>query len=127
MASSTMHTFTSTFTNEPTWFNICAQNYMLSGKFNEICDHNAMVASQAGRTNVSNYWNILKILYTSPIGDILKTPPVPKDDVHPLNLGQMNLNNTAEQNLTIGIVLFVIHKSYIIMICVLILNVCLRT
>ena len=60
--SSLMHRFTaltpSSF-KEPKWFKICAENYLLSGRLNEICDHNSAVASNAGRNDVSNKINLL--------------------------------------------------------------------
>ena len=40
---------------EPKWFKACAEGYMLSGTLNDICDHNAVVASKAGRNDVSIY------------------------------------------------------------------------
>lgn len=53
MASSMMHRFTETTPREPKWFKACAEGYLLSGRLNDICDHNADVASSAGRIDVS--------------------------------------------------------------------------
>lgn len=52
MASSVMHRFTVNVPREPKWFETCAEGYILSGRFNEICDHNAIIASNAGRNDV---------------------------------------------------------------------------
>lgn len=55
-ATSLMHRFTSSISNsnrEFKWFKICAENYLLSGKLNNICDHNSTVAKNAGRNDVS--------------------------------------------------------------------------
>jgi hypothetical protein len=51
-----MHRFTALTPNssrELKWFKICAENYLLNGRLNDICDHNSVVASNAGRNDVS--------------------------------------------------------------------------
>lgn len=53
MASSVMHRFVVNIPRDPTWFKICAEGYILTGKLKDICDHNAAVASNAGRNDVS--------------------------------------------------------------------------
>ncbi|KAI4504680.1 hypothetical protein M0802_000230 [Mischocyttarus mexicanus] len=100
MASSVMHRFVVNIPRDPTWFKICAEGYILTGKLKDICDHNAAVASNAGRNDVSIVWNIIKTLYTNPLGAILKTPPtVSKEDiVNTLNLGQMVKVSTLDQS-----------------------------
>lgn len=54
MASSVMHRFAINVPREPKWFKSCAEGYLLSGRLNDICDHNANVARNAGRNDVSN-------------------------------------------------------------------------
>ncbi|XP_015608767.1 GATOR complex protein WDR24 isoform X2 [Cephus cinctus] len=102
MAFSMMHRFTVTTPQEPKWFKACAEGYLLSGKLNEICDHNAVVASKAGRNDISTVWSITKTLYTDSLGNILTTPPtVSKEDaVNTLNLSQMAIGPNAEQTNT---------------------------
>lgn len=65
MASSMMHRFTATTPREPKWFKSCAEGYLLSGRLNDICDHNAAVASNSGRNDVrlSDFFSLKKILY----------------------------------------------------------------
>lgn len=53
MASSVMHRFVVNIPRDPTWFKICAEGYILTGKLKDICDHNAAIASNAGRNDVS--------------------------------------------------------------------------
>ncbi|XP_043477248.1 GATOR complex protein WDR24 [Leptopilina heterotoma] len=99
LASSTMHSFTMNAPREPKWFKACAEGYILSGRLNEICDHNAAVASEAERNEVSTVWRIIKTLYANPLGNILKTPPtVSKEDVvNTMNLTQITLGNAHDQ------------------------------
>lgn len=52
MASSVMHRFVINMPREPKWFRACAEGYLLSGRLNDICDHNATVARNAGRNDV---------------------------------------------------------------------------
>lgn len=52
MASSVMHRFAINMPREPKWFRACAEGYLLSGRLNEICDHNATIARNAGRNDV---------------------------------------------------------------------------
>ncbi|XP_023244800.1 GATOR complex protein WDR24-like [Centruroides sculpturatus] len=48
------------------WFVESARKYKLSGKpIEELCDHNAEVASKLCRFHISQTWQILKILYNS--------------------------------------------------------------
>lgn len=54
MASSVMHRFAINMPREPKWFKACAEGYLLSGRLNDICDHNAIVARNAGRNDVCN-------------------------------------------------------------------------
>lgn len=52
------------------WFIETANKYLLHGKsLPDLCEHNANVASQLKRHQVSQSWLILKLLYTS--GSIL--------------------------------------------------------
>ena len=64
-ASSWMHHFTAVSPNsnrELKFFVTCAENYMLSGRLNEVCDHNSTVASNAGRNDVSKNFLIIHFL-----------------------------------------------------------------
>lgn len=54
MASSVTHRFTLN-NRQPSWFKIAAEGYLLSGNFNDICDHNARVAIGFGKTTVIIY------------------------------------------------------------------------
>lgn len=115
MASSTMYLFSKVVPRELTWFKVCAQGYLLNGELNDICDHNAIVASSCGRNDVSsinyndvwlrNYiinqfsqvstvWKIIKVLYANPMGNILKTASTTKDDLNTYN--QMVINGTDQ-------------------------------
>lgn len=60
MASSVMHRFTVNTPYKPMWFKTFAESYLLSGRLDEICDHNAMVASNTGRHDV-RYLHIIYI------------------------------------------------------------------
>lgn len=55
MVSSVMHRFAMSMPREPKWFKACAEGYLLSGRLNDICDHNATVARNAGRNDVSKH------------------------------------------------------------------------
>ncbi|XP_012274649.1 GATOR complex protein WDR24 isoform X2 [Orussus abietinus] len=99
MASSMMHRFTMSNPCESQWFRVCAEGYQLSGRLNEICDHNAVVASNAGRNDISTVWNITKTLYANPMGSILKTlSAISKDEgANALSLAQITLGATMDQ------------------------------
>ncbi|XP_043270686.1 GATOR complex protein WDR24 isoform X2 [Venturia canescens] len=98
MASSIMHRFTPTAPREPKWFKICAEEYLLSGKLDDICDHNAAVASSCGRNTISTVWKIIKTLYINPLGNILKTPPVVTKEEPPIvmSMNQMTLGSKVD-------------------------------
>ncbi|XP_059470417.1 GATOR complex protein WDR24 [Neocloeon triangulifer] len=77
--TSSMHTFVSKAQKEVKCFLECAKRYQLSGKpLAELCDHNAAVAKQLGRHQVSLVWGIVKTLYcttnTSKVADMQQTP-----------------------------------------------------
>lgn len=64
MASSVMHRFAINMPREPKWFRACAEGYLLSGRLNEICDHNATIARNAGRNDVCSIsFNIVLKFY----------------------------------------------------------------
>ncbi|XP_008206371.1 GATOR complex protein WDR24 isoform X2 [Nasonia vitripennis] len=99
-ASSWMHTFTAQTPNtnrEPKWFKLCAENYVLSGRLNEICDHNSLVASNAGRNDVSTIWSIIKTCFENPLGNsnnnAQRRPVSEQDVVNTLNLPCIGTNN----------------------------------
>ncbi|XP_058806827.1 GATOR complex protein WDR24 [Phymastichus coffea] len=95
-ASSWMHKFTPLISSnrEPKWFKICAENYLLSGRLNEICDHNSFVASNAGRNDVSTIWSIIKTCFENPLGNNnTARRPVSEQDVNTLNLAHLSTNN----------------------------------
>ncbi|XP_015122969.1 GATOR complex protein WDR24 [Diachasma alloeum] len=102
MASSVMHRFTR-FPNacesrehEPKCFKHCAEGYILHGKLNDVCEHNALVATECGRSDISSVWRIVKTLYANQNGNILKNTPVTKDDgltTNALNLTQLTLSS----------------------------------
>ncbi|PWA21953.1 hypothetical protein CCH79_00015623 [Gambusia affinis] len=49
------------------WFVQTAQLYLLSGKpFTELCDHNAAVARELKRPQVSTTWTMLRIMFSDP-------------------------------------------------------------
>ncbi|XP_076154666.1 GATOR2 complex protein WDR24 [Alosa pseudoharengus] len=49
------------------WFVETARLYLLSGKpFAELCDHNAKVAKQLNRPQVSTTWTMLRIMFSEP-------------------------------------------------------------
>ena len=50
---------------EPKWFKACAEGYILSGRLNEICIHNAVVAIKAGRNDVNLYFPIFNYEFLS--------------------------------------------------------------
>lgn len=49
---------------------------------------------------ISTVWNIIKTLYTNPMGTILKTPPTAskEDIVNTLNLAQITMGPSIEQS-----------------------------
>lgn len=50
--------------DEATVFLHFAQNYLLSGRsLSEICDHNAAIAQEYGRTHISIVWKLIKTMY----------------------------------------------------------------
>ncbi|XP_026880608.2 GATOR complex protein WDR24 isoform X1 [Electrophorus electricus] len=49
------------------WFVETARRYLLTGKpFAELCDHNAKVAKELNRPQVSTTWTMLRIMYSDP-------------------------------------------------------------
>ncbi|KAK7919744.1 hypothetical protein WMY93_011028 [Mugilogobius chulae] len=53
--------------NRMDWFVKTAQLYLLSGKpFAELCDHNAKVAQDLKRPQVSTTWTMLRIMFSDP-------------------------------------------------------------
>lgn len=64
MASSVMHRFTVNTPHKPMWFKTFAESYLLSGRLDEICDHNAMVASNTGRHDVRHCTLYILHIYT---------------------------------------------------------------
>ncbi|RZF40833.1 hypothetical protein LSTR_LSTR003343 [Laodelphax striatellus] len=69
-ASSHMHWYNKKMNYENIWFLGCASQYMLSGRpLPDLCDHNASVAENLGRTTVSLVWRMIKILYSPRLGD----------------------------------------------------------
>ncbi|XP_039632324.1 GATOR complex protein WDR24 [Polypterus senegalus] len=53
--------------NRMDWFVKTAKLYLLSGKpFAELCDHNAKVAKDLKRPQVSTTWTMLRIMYSDP-------------------------------------------------------------
>ncbi|KAJ0060157.1 hypothetical protein NL108_004003, partial [Boleophthalmus pectinirostris] len=53
--------------NRMDWFVKTAQLYLLSGKpFAELCDHNAKVAQDLKRPQVSTTWSMLRIMFSDP-------------------------------------------------------------
>jgi len=49
-----MHKFTMN-TRQVPWFTTAAENYLLSGNLDDICDHNARIANYFGKGNVMKY------------------------------------------------------------------------
>ncbi|XP_022190901.1 GATOR complex protein WDR24 [Nilaparvata lugens] len=69
-ASSHMHWYNKKMNLENIWFVGCASQYLLSGRpLPDLCDHNAAVAENLGRTTVSLVWRMIKILYAPRLGD----------------------------------------------------------
>ncbi|XP_014208732.1 GATOR complex protein WDR24 [Copidosoma floridanum] len=111
-AISYMHRFTSATSNssrEFRWFKMCAENYILHGNLNDICDHNAVVAKNAGRNDVSTVWSIIKTCFKNPFGSNInsnsnnnnnsttsKRPISDNDIASTLNI-PMTIGNTSEQ------------------------------
>ncbi|XP_066583390.1 GATOR2 complex protein WDR24 isoform X2 [Prorops nasuta] len=101
MASSVMHRFAINVPHEPKSFKICAKGYLLSGRLNDICDHNSVIATNAGRSDISLVWSIIKTLYANPIGTILKPPSslISKEDItNTLNLAQITIGSGIDQS-----------------------------
>ncbi|XP_066997844.1 GATOR2 complex protein WDR24 isoform X2 [Anabrus simplex] len=75
-AVSTLHRFTCKIPRESYWFQECARRYILSGRsLADICDHNAAVAKDLGRQQVSLIWSIVKTLYSSKMSEYNQTLP----------------------------------------------------
>ncbi|KAJ3608346.1 hypothetical protein NHX12_025394 [Muraenolepis orangiensis] len=50
------------------WFAKTARLYLLSGKpFAELCDHNAKVAKELNRPQVSTTWTMVRIMFSDPV------------------------------------------------------------
>ncbi|KAH0951196.1 hypothetical protein HN011_008154 [Eciton burchellii] len=80
-ASSAMHKFTMN-TRQVPWFTTAAENYLLSGNLDDICDHNARIANYFGKGNLSKVWQILKILTADPLELLRKhLPAAAKEDM----------------------------------------------
>lgn len=48
------------------WLRESALHYQLSGRpLGELCEYNALVASELGRQEVAQTWKVLKVLYGS--------------------------------------------------------------
>ncbi|KAF5296732.1 hypothetical protein FQR65_LT10168 [Abscondita terminalis] len=63
-ASSTLHQFKTQSTQEPKCFYSLALSYLLSGRsLSDMCEHNATVAQEHGKSYVSTVWRILKTIY----------------------------------------------------------------
>ncbi|KAK0089843.1 hypothetical protein PV325_005150 [Microctonus aethiopoides] len=97
MASSVTHRFICS-ERQPNWIKYRAEGYILSGRLSDICDNNARVALETERDDIALVWNVIKTIYAYPVADILRIAPVGKEDT--LNLNQMNLGTTTEQNAT---------------------------
>ncbi|XP_020287866.1 WD repeat-containing protein 24 [Pseudomyrmex gracilis] len=98
MASSVVHRFTLSI-RQPLWFKIAAESYLLSGNLNEICDHNARVAMNFGKENISKAWQILKIMYADPLELLLKISPTgPKEDVASSNIATGGAKNSGVEH-----------------------------
>lgn len=61
MASSVMHRFSVNSLHKPMWFKTFAEGYLLSGKLDEICDHNAAIAGNTGRHDVRYIYFLIYI------------------------------------------------------------------
>ncbi|KAE8744591.1 hypothetical protein FOCC_FOCC008720 [Frankliniella occidentalis] len=68
-ATSSMHLYSVKAVRETRWFVESARRYILNGRsLAEMCDHNAGVARELGRHQVSLVWSIIKTLYWSSRG-----------------------------------------------------------
>lgn len=68
-ATSSMHLYSVKAIRETRWMVESARRYLLSGRsLAEMCDHNAGVARDLGRHQVSLVWSIIKTLYWSSRG-----------------------------------------------------------
>ncbi|XP_058254074.1 GATOR complex protein WDR24 isoform X2 [Hemibagrus wyckioides] len=71
------------------WFIETARRYQLSGRpFAELCDHNAKVAKELNRPQVSTTWTMLRIMYSDP------GHPTPPANHNMSKLGNMPLMNS---------------------------------
>ncbi|XP_072228931.1 GATOR2 complex protein WDR24 [Leuresthes tenuis] len=76
--------------NRMDWFVKTAQLYLLSGKpFAELCDHNAKVAQELKRPQVSTTWTMLRIMFSDPAN---LTTPGPNHNL--CKLGSLPLMNS---------------------------------
>ncbi|XP_034247660.1 GATOR complex protein WDR24 [Thrips palmi] len=68
-ATSSMHLYSMKAVRENRWMVESARRYILNGRsLAEMCDHNAAVARELGRHQVSLVWSIIKTLYWSSRG-----------------------------------------------------------
>ncbi|KAL7293772.1 hypothetical protein TKK_0012834 [Trichogramma kaykai] len=99
-ATSWMHRFTASTPNnsgrEIKFFKTCAENYLLSGRLNDVCDHNSTVASNAGRNDISTIWSIIKTCFENPLGsnnNPTRRQVSEPDAVNVMNLLPIGTNN----------------------------------
>ncbi|CAG2060264.1 unnamed protein product, partial [Timema podura] len=65
-SSSLMHRFTTKNSREVHNIEECARRYIITGRpLPEMCDHNAAVAKDMGRNQISLLWSIVKTLYST--------------------------------------------------------------
>lgn len=66
VASSALHRFANALSKDHNFFYVCAQRYVLSGRsLADMCDHNAAVTQELGKSQISVIWSIIKILYSN--------------------------------------------------------------
>ncbi|KAK6476233.1 GATOR complex protein WDR24 isoform X2 [Huso huso] len=76
------------------WFVKTARRYLLSGKpFRELCDHNAKVAKELNRPQVSTTWTMLRIMYSDP-GNLATATSISKGGSIPL-MNSFNMKEIA--------------------------------
>ncbi|MGH0183901.1 UNVERIFIED_CONTAM: hypothetical protein FKN15_019485 [Acipenser sinensis] len=76
------------------WFVKTARRYLLSGKsFGELCDHNAKVAKELNRPQVSTTWTMLRIMYSDP-GNLATATSISKGGSIPL-MNSFNMKEIA--------------------------------
>ncbi|MBN3275542.1 WDR24 protein, partial [Polyodon spathula] len=76
------------------WFVKTARRYLLSGKpFGELCDHNAKVAEELSRPQVSTTWTMLRIMYSDP-GSLTTATGISKGGSIPL-MNSFNMKEIA--------------------------------